>query len=110
MAEADLSRGHLWRLPPYEGISGFDIQSIWNRMRKMTGAEQAFLTLSAVLSLWGSRAPHNSLAKPLCAHELKLQSSVDLLGYLRPSLPAMPFRHSAKSGKLLGLSHREKYK
>ena len=43
MAEADLSRGHLWQLPPYEGISGFDIQSSWNRMRKMTGAEQAFL-------------------------------------------------------------------
>lgn len=43
MAEADLSCGRLWRLPPYEGIGGFDIQFIWNRARKMTEAEQAFL-------------------------------------------------------------------
>lgn len=43
MVEQEIKRGHLWQLPPYEGISGIDIYLIWNREHQLSAAERAFM-------------------------------------------------------------------
>ena len=39
----DLAQGRLWRLPPEEGVADIAIYLLWNRQRRLTAAEAAFI-------------------------------------------------------------------
>jgi DNA-binding transcriptional LysR family regulator len=43
IAAQDVADGHLWPLPPAEGIAPIDVHIVWNPQGKFNRAEQAFL-------------------------------------------------------------------
>ncbi|HEV7370639.1 LysR family transcriptional regulator, partial [Arenibaculum sp.] len=42
IAARDVADGHLWELPPYEGVTPVDVHLIWNTQAKFSRAEIAF--------------------------------------------------------------------
>jgi DNA-binding transcriptional LysR family regulator len=43
ICQGELSAGHLWRLPPEEGVGSVDINLLWNLEQRLTNAESVFL-------------------------------------------------------------------
>jgi DNA-binding transcriptional LysR family regulator len=57
ICQSELSAGHLWRLPPQEGVGSVDISVLWNLEQRLTKAESVFLQRLREASSDGQSAP-----------------------------------------------------
>jgi DNA-binding transcriptional LysR family regulator len=57
ICQTELNAGHLWRLPPDEGVGSVDINLLWNQEQRLTKAESVFLQRLREASCPGQKIP-----------------------------------------------------